>query len=298
MSRKRATLEAPPENGFVPGESPTPPPSAVKPNARARRAVAARTGPAAPSAVWAWLKLASGVVVAIAAALAVAWGVLRYTVSTPRFAVNKLELEGAERLTQARVSQLMNLELGTNIFKFDPERAERMLLADPWIRQVKVTRRLPNTLRVELEERDAAAVAAIGEKLYLVTRTGEPFKELETKDPFDLPVVTGILAENLAKDRSREVGRIALALEVLRHWQKIPSSQVYPAQEIHLTEGGDVVLTAGRTGVTLHLGRGPWRRKLLMADRVIERLARRGRVPGIVFLDNRAHPDRVVVRMR
>jgi len=58
------------------------------------------------------------------------------------------------------------------------------------------------------------------------------------------------------------------------------------------------VLTAGKTGVTLHLGRGPWRRKLLMADRVIERLARRGRVPGIIFLDNRAHPDRVVVRMR
>ena len=298
MSRKRATLEAPPENGFVPCESPTPPPAGVKPNARARRAVAARTGPAAPSAVWAWLKLASGVVVAIAAALAVAWGVLRYTVSTPRFAVNKLELEGAERLTQARVSQLMGLELGTNIFKFDPERAEQMLLADPWIRQVKVTRRLPNTLRVELEERDATAVAAIGEKLYLVTRAGEPFKELETKDPFDLPVVTGIAAENLAKDRTREVERIAVALEVLRHWQKIPSSQVYPAQEIHLTDGGDVVLTAGKTGVTLHLGRGPWRRKLLMADRVIERLARRGRVPGIIFLDNRAHPDRVVVRMR
>ena len=298
MSRKRGPVAAPPEDGFVPCESPTPPPSAVKPNARARRAAAVSTRPAAPSAVWAWLKLASGVVVAIAAALAVAWGVLRYTVSTPRFAVKTVELEGAERLTQARVSQLMGLELGTNIFKFEPERAEQMLLQDPWIRQVKVTRRLPNTLRVELEERDATAVAAIGEKLYLVTRTGEPFKELETKDPFDLPVVTGVLAENLAKDRPREIARIAIALEVLRHWQKIPSSQVYPVQEVHLSEGGDVVLTVGKTGLTLHLGRGPFRRKLLMGDRVIERLARRGRVPGIIFLDNRAHPDRVVVRMR
>jgi cell division protein FtsQ len=298
MTRKRASVEAPSESGFVPGESPTPPPAKVKANARAGRAAIARARPAGPSAVLAWLKLASGVVVAIAAALAVAWGVLRYTISTPRFAVNRVELEGAERLTQAQVTQRMGLELGTNIFKFDPEGAEQKLLADPWIRQVKVTRRLPSTLRVELEERDATAVAAIGEKLYLVTRIGEPFKELEPKDPFDLPVVTGIAAENLAKDRPREVSRIAIALEVLRHWQKIPSSQVYPAQEIHLTEGGDVVLTAGKTGVTFHLGRGPWRRKLLMGDRVIERLARRGRVPGIIFLDNRAHPDRVVVRMR
>jgi cell division protein FtsQ len=291
-------VEAPPELAFAPGESPTPPPAAVKPNARAARAASVRPRRSGPSAALAWLKLGSGVVVAVAAALAVAWGVLRYTVSTPRFAVTKVELEGAERLSQAYVTRQMDLELGTNIFKFDPEAAEKRLLADPWIRQVKVTRRLPSTLRVELEERDAAAVAAIGERLYLVTRGGEPFKQMEAKDPFDLPVVTGVLPESLAKDRPREIERIAGALEVLRQWEKVPAAQVYPAQEIHLTEGGDAVLTVGKTGMTLHLGRAPFRRKLLMGDRVIQRLAKSGRVPGIVFLDNRAHPERVVVRMR
>jgi hypothetical protein len=35
-----------------------------------------------------------------------------------------------------------------------------------------------------------------------------------------------------------------------------------------------------------------------MAERVIGQLAAKGRVPGIVFLDNIAHPERVVVRMR
>jgi len=293
-----AALEAPPETAFAPGESPTPPPASVKPNARAARSAAARPKRSGPSVALSWLKLGSGVVVAIAAALAVAWGVLRYTVSTPRFAVTRVELQGAERLSQAYVTRLMGLELGTNIFKFDPEGAEKLLLADPWIRQVKVTRRLPSTLRVELEERDAAAVAAIGDRLYLVTRAGEPFKQLETKDPFDLPIVTGILPESLAKDRVREIERISSALEVLRQWEKVPAAQVYPAQEIHLTEGGDAVLTVGKTGMTLQLGRGPFRKKLLMGDRVIQRLSLRGRVPGIVFLDNRAHPDRVVVRMR
>ncbi len=293
-----AAVAAPEENATVPGESPTPPPAAVKANARAGRAAVARPKRSGPSLALSWLKLGSGVVVAIAAALAVAWGVLRYTVSTPRFAVTKVELEGAERLSQAYVTRLMGLDLGTNIFKFDPEGAEKLLLADPWIRQVKITRRLPSTLRVELEERDAAAVASIGDRLYLVTRAGEPFKQLETKDPFDLPIVTGISPESLAKDRAREIERISGALEVLRQWEKVPAAQVYPAQEIHLTEGGDAVLTVGKSGMTLQLGRAPFRKKLLMGDRVIQRLARSGRVPGIVFLDNRAHPDRVVVRMR
>ena len=170
--------------------------------------------------------------------------------------MHRVELEGAERLTQAQVTQRMGLELGTNIFKVDPE-ARSTAPADPWIRQVKVTRRLPSTLRVELVERDAAAVAAIGEKLYLVTRTGEPFKELEAKDPLDLPVVTGIAGENLAKDRPREVARIAIALEVLRHWQRIPSTQVYARAGNPPDRRGRLVLTVGKTGVTLHLGQGP-----------------------------------------
>jgi hypothetical protein len=35
-----------------------------------------------------------------------------------------------------------------------------------------------------------------------------------------------------------------------------------------------------------------------MAERVISELRQKGRAPGIVFLDNEAHPERVVVRMR
>jgi cell division protein FtsQ len=152
---------------------------------------------------------------------------------------------------------------------------------------------------VELVEREASAVAAIGDQLYLVTRAGEPFKLLEEGDPFDLPVVTGINADNLARDREREIERIALGLEILRHYERVPMSKIHPAQEIQIVPGGEAVLTVGgKNPITLHLGSGPWRKKLLMAERVIGRLAAKGRVPGIVFLDNTAHPERVVVRMR
>jgi hypothetical protein len=50
--------------------------------------------------------------------------------------------------------------------------------------------------------------------------------------------------------------------------------------------------------VTLELGTGPWRKKLLMAEEVVGELRKKGRTPGIVFLDNTSHPERVVVRMR
>ena len=85
---------------------------------------------------------------------------------------------------------------------------------------------------------------------------------------------------------------------MLRQYDRVPMSRVYPAEEVHLADAGDVTLSAGKDGVALELGTGPWRKKFLMAEEVVGELRKKGRTPGIVFLDNSAHPDRVVVRMR
>ena len=289
-----ASLAAPDE-GYVPGESPPPGPVAV-------RRGKASPGPSRPRSawglVWSSLKLASGLLVVVGAALAVAWSIHRYAVTSPRFSIQDIDLSGGSRVSLDEVKRLAGVEVGTNIFAFDTEAAAQKLLENPWIEQAKLTRKLPSTLKVELGLREASAMAAIGDKLYLVTRSGEPFKLIETADPRDLPVITGASIENLARDRSRELERIRSGLEVLRQYERLPLSRTYPAEEVHLTDAGDVSLTVGKEGITLELGQGPFRRKLLMAEQVAGELRRKGRTPGIVFLDNRAHPERVVVRMK
>jgi cell division protein FtsQ len=244
------------------------------------------------------VKLGSGLAVVVGASLAVAWSAHHYALTSPRFAIRTVDLVGAKHSTKEGVESASGASVGSNIFALDTDAAERKLLESPWISEVKVTRRLPSTLRIELTERDAAAVVALAEHLYLVTREGVPFKEVEAGDPFDLPLISGASPENLQRDRKREIERIQTGLEVLRQFERIPLSRVYPAEEAHLADAGDVTLTCGKEGVALELGTGPWRKKLLMAEDVIGELRKKGRTPGIVFLDNQAHPDRVVVRMR
>jgi cell division protein FtsQ len=286
-----------PSEGFASGESPAPGP--VQP-VRRRRGPDPETAPqrSALALLWSALKLASGLVVVISASLAVAWSAHHYALTSPRFAIRTVDLIGAHRLSLEQLKSESGLTVGANIFALDTDAAERKLLENPWISEVKLTRRLPNTLRLELSEREAAAVVSLGEHLYLVTREGEPFKEIQAGDPYDLPLITGASAENLARDRPREIERIQTGLEVLHQFERVPLSKVYPAEEVHLADAGDVTLTAGKEGVTLELGTGPWRKKLLMAEEVVGELRKKGRTPGIVFLDNEAHPERVVVRMR
>ena len=54
----------------------------------------------------------------------------------------------------------------------------------------------------------------------------------------------------------------------------------------------------GTRGVSLHLGQGPWPKKLLMVAEVLRQFERQKELPGVVFLDNELHPERDVVRMR
>jgi len=259
--------------------------SVATPNGRFGRAVAG-------------FKILIGVSSVLGLAFGIGWSVYRYAVNAPAFAVTRIEVEGSLHLSDTQIAELAGIRSGQNLFRVDIDRAEQQLLGNPWIVQAKVRRQLPDGVSIEIAERQAHAIAVIEGRLYLVSPDGSPFKTIEPGDPRDLPFVTGVSLANLARDAGRERERLSRALEVLRQYERIELSRIYPAQEVHLSPSGQVTLTVGKAGIALELGEGPWQKRLMMAARVIGRLQRQGRLPEIVFLDNRAHPERVVARLK
>ncbi|MGK4006687.1 FtsQ-type POTRA domain-containing protein [Sorangium sp. So ce1036] len=244
------------------------------------------------------LQLLAGAAVVIVASTAVAWGARRYIVSSPRFAVRTVLVEGVQRRTAEQVASSGGIEVGKNIFTLDLEHAGAAISADPWIERATVTRKLPSTVHVTVVEREAQALVAIGGDLYLATRDGELFKELAEDDPVDLPVVTGITGEQVARDRAGVVIAVRRLLDVVEDMTRAGIARRYPIQELHIERDGSVVITIGKEAIALHLGQPPYRDKVGQASRVLTELARRKANASVIFLDNEAHPERVVVRMR
>jgi cell division protein FtsQ len=244
------------------------------------------------------LRLGLGLALVIGTSIAVATSVRHYALTSPRFSIQEVNLLGGKRVSPQVAQEQAGIALGANIFALDTALAERKLLENPWIYEARVTRDLPRSLRVEIKDREPAALAVFSERLYLVTADGEPFKELSPGDPADFPLITGVSVEGLSRDRPREIDRVKEGLAVLEQYGRVALSKTQPAQEVHLADSGDVVLTAGKEGITFELGRDGYRRKLLMGEQVVGEMRRKGRAPGIVFLDNQAHPERVVVRMK
>jgi cell division protein FtsQ len=256
--------------------------------------------PPRPPSRWAAVaRTALGVALVIGLSGTAAFGARRYVTTTPRFAVKDISVAGNARRTAEDVAATAGITAGENVFSLDLEAARARLLADPWIKEAALARRLPATVSITVTERDAAALVALGET-YLASRDGEIFKRLEAGDPTDLPVVTGITAEQLADDREGATQTIRRALDLAAEYDHDHPTLAArsPLQEVHVQEGGRFAIVVGKSAVSMQLGAPPFRRKLDEAARVVAELDRRGTKADAILLDNEAHPERVVVRVR
>ena len=226
-----------------------------------------------------------------------AWGARKHVMTSPRFAIAEVDVIGNRCRPREAVVAESGVVAGTNVFALDLDAARTRLLADPWIADAMLSRRLPGTVIVQVVERRAAAVVAMGDT-FLTTSDGEPFKKLEPDDPVDLPLVTGLAAESIADDREGTMRTIRRAIDLAAEYDHTPLAKRIPLGEVHVQPDGSFRLVVGREGMEFVMGSPPFRRKLDQAVRVVAELDRRGTKADAVLLDNESHPERVVVRMR
>jgi len=238
-----------------------------------------------------------GLVLVVGIAGGVAHAARRYVKTTPRFAVTEIVVTGASHRSEEDLVAIAGIVKGKNVFSTDLDAARAHLLADPWIKEARLERRLPGTVSLVVEERRAAGIVAAGDT-YLVSADGEIWKRLEPGDPTDLPIITGLSLAMVTQDRKGAEAVVRRALELGLEYDRSPIAKRSPLQEIHVAPTGRTSLVIGKSALTLELGSPPFRRKLEHAARVLADLDRRGAKADALLLDDEARLDRVVVRMR
>lgn len=266
--------------------------------------------PIVPSRAWAIVKNVAGVAMVVAVATGVAWGARKYVTTSPRFAVQQIVVSGVKMRTPEEIAAVAGVSPGDNIFLLDLDRAQRKLAKDPWAAKATLSRRLPGTVIIDVDERQAAAIVACGDT-FLATSSGEPFKKLEPGDPVDLVVVTGIERDALENDREGTARTVRRALDLAADYDASSLASHGKLEEVHVGTTG-VSLIIGKNGLEIVLGQPPYRKKLEQASRVLAELQKRGSKPegvptrgassppsiSALLLDNDARPDRVIARVR
>jgi cell division protein FtsQ len=227
----------------------------------------------------------------LAGAGSLAW---RYAWRGDLLRVGEIQFTGLSRARAEELLALAPVRRGDHLLGVDPDVIEAALVRHPWISAVEVRRRLPPAIDVRVVERRAAALVELGD-LYLVDDRGVVFKRATPGDGLDLPVVTGIEAEDWLERRDDIEGLLTAALALVDRWSARKLDARAPIAEIHVDpEFGTTVWAAD--GTEIRLGQKGIDEKLSRLERLLPALDAEGRHAEVIHLDNRRHPEWVAVR--
>ncbi len=148
--------------------------------------------------------------------------------------INQIQVSGLQApFTPQKIIAASGLKVGLPIFGVNLSKVVQKLQENSWIDKVKISRRLPHTLLIEVTPHQPAMILSMGQFYYLGSR-GEVFKELKDKtDSRDFPYLTGLSREEIEQDppRAREV--FEQALKLLSGYEVLELSKEWGLSEIH-----------------------------------------------------------------
>ncbi|MCB1008226.1 MAG: FtsQ-type POTRA domain-containing protein [Acidobacteria bacterium] len=95
-----------------------------------------------------------------------------WLLTSPTFALDTLEIAGAHRVEASWVESALEPLKGENLIRLPLDAVESAVAGNPWIERVTVDKRLPDRLRIELTEREPAALLRETAQLSYLDRSG------------------------------------------------------------------------------------------------------------------------------
>jgi cell division protein FtsQ len=197
----------------------------------------------------------------------VLWAGYSRALAHERLRVARVEVKGSRFLSEKDVRELLGPAVGESILALDIGELKTRLKTSPWVADARVSRTLPDTLKVEIEERAPLALAEV-ERLYLMDGDGVLIDMYGPRTAsFDLPIVRGLGKVDVETRRDWA----ARAGALLRDLGELAAE----ISEVEMEPSGDLRVVLRRGGEVLRLGRAPYRERLLTFLRLRKELLAR-----------------------
>lgn len=134
-------------------------------------------------------------------------GAICFLCLSPIFNVQKIVVEKDELIPADTISSLSKIELYKNIFLVDKSKAVRSIEKNPYVNSVKIYRKLPDIVRIVVEERQEKYLIEFAEGKYAVI-DGQGYILSVVNQPKELPILVGVKTStetliNIKNNRAR-----------------------------------------------------------------------------------------------
>lgn len=212
--------------------------------------------------------------------------------TSPLLSVTRIQVNGGKHLQPETVIQHAGIHPGDNILALDLAEISRRVTGHPWVASAVVVREIPDSIRIDIEERQPFAVVR-GREFYLVDTQGRAFAQVFPGEYPGLPIISGMDPATVCPGRDLPGEAMALLSALYRDskdylpWRLI--------SEIQWTPSSGLRLYTLRGGIAINLGTRDYGARMARLGRVLRHLEERGLHHQLRGVDL-AYRDRVFVR--
>ena len=176
------------------------------------------------------------------------------------FQIAGVDIKGVKQVGDAELQEIAGVFTGQNIFRVDLEAAARRMRANPWVKEVRIYRSLPNRIRMEVTERTAYALLDTGTSRYVMDTEGVVIDRIvnDSAAAWRLPVV----AMRDYRARAGEQVTSDVMADALLLIAEIAERGGWPLNEVTIKAGSPESLSVVYADHEFKIGTGNYAEKL------------------------------------
>ncbi len=225
-------------------------------------------------------------VILIAAGGSLAWKGYQTLLHAEMFQIAGVDVKGARQVSNTELREIAGVFTGQNIFRVDLEAPVRRARANPWVKDVRIYRRLPNRISMVVTERVAFALLDTGSGRYVMDNDGVVIEKIakENASEWQLPVVA------IKENRIRPGGQVTSEgmTDSLMLIAEIAERGGWKMSEVTIKAGSPETLSVLYADHEFKIGTGNYAEKLRRLAEILSDATQRGL--DIAYVDLR--PER------
>ena len=197
--------------------------------------------------------------------------IIVFLLAAPIFNINNIKVEGNEKVSAEEIISLSQLKKGENIFKFNNSIISN-IKQNKYIENVTITRKLPDTVKITVEERKIKYQINLINSFAYIDKNGYILENSTVKK--EVPVIAGLsITENelLNKERldSEDLQKINKIIKIMDATKAINISDIIT--EINTENENDYIIYVESKNKKIHIGNtSNLTNKMLYVKKILE----------------------------
>lgn len=208
---------------------------------------------------------------------------------SPMFRLRQIVVSNNHYLPESQILRSSGVAPGTPLYRIPVDSVARRLLQNPYLEGVSVSRSLPSTLLISVQERVPVAYLT-DRQVYMVDRSGKILIKKPAMQLKNLPLITGLSARELLKNRAPLLD----ALDLLKKINEVDHTLLALISEVHIERKKDPCLFLVRGGARVEFKKNAVYKDIYLLSELFKNAALLNELEQIKKIDLK-FADRVVI---